>query len=41
MEYARRLIRAGVPTELHIIPGAFHGFTSVGGEGPQTNRRSP
>jgi acetyl esterase/lipase len=36
IEYARRLIRAGVPTELHIIPGAFHGFTSVGGEAPQT-----
>lgn len=27
MEYARRLIRAGVPTELHVYPGAFHGFT--------------
>jgi acetyl esterase/lipase len=26
MEYARRLIRAGVPTELHIYPGAPHGF---------------
>jgi len=26
MEYARRLIRAGVPTELHIYPGAFHGY---------------
>jgi triacylglycerol lipase len=25
-EYARRLIRAGVPTELHVYPGAFHGF---------------
>lgn len=36
LEYARRLIRAGVPTELHVIPGAFHGFTSVGGEAPQT-----
>lgn len=29
MEYARRLIRAGVPTELHIYPGAFHGFPMV------------
>jgi acetyl esterase/lipase len=29
MEYARRLIRAGVPTELHIYPGAFHGFPRV------------
>jgi acetyl esterase/lipase len=35
MEYARRLIRAGVPTELHIIPGAFHGFGVAGGQAPQ------
>src|SRR5690606_16332465 len=27
MEYARRLIRAGVPTELHVYAGAIHGFT--------------
>ncbi|HTH27698.1 MAG TPA: alpha/beta hydrolase [Sphingobium sp.] len=26
MDYARRLIRAGVPTELHVYPGAYHGF---------------
>ena len=26
LEYARRLIRGGVPTELHVYPGAFHGF---------------
>jgi triacylglycerol lipase len=26
IEYARRLIRAGVPTELHVYPGSFHGF---------------
>ena len=26
LEYARRLMRAGVPTELHLYPGAYHGF---------------
>lgn len=29
LEYARRLIRAGVPTELHIYPGAPHGFMLI------------
>ena len=35
LEYARRLIRAGVPAELHVIPGAFHGFGVTGGQAPQ------
>lgn len=26
IDYARRLVTAGVPTELHVYPGAFHGF---------------
>ncbi|MCP1470301.1 acetyl esterase/lipase [Sphingobium sp. OAS761] len=26
IEFARRLVDAGVPTELLVIPGAFHGF---------------
>jgi len=29
MEYARRLMRAGVSTELHVYPGTFHGFPIV------------
>lgn len=29
IDYARRLIRAGVPTEFHIYPGAYHGFHFV------------
>lgn len=26
LDYATRLLRAGVPTELHVYPGAYHGF---------------
>jgi acetyl esterase/lipase len=26
LEYARRLVHAGVPTEMHVYSGAFHGF---------------
>ncbi|WP_439816391.1 alpha/beta hydrolase [Zavarzinia sp. CC-PAN008] len=26
LDYAGRLLRAGVPTELHVYPGAFHAF---------------
>lgn len=29
VEYARRLMRAGVRTELHVYPGAYHGFEIV------------
>lgn len=31
IDYARRLNRAGVPTELHVYPGAFHGFDLMPG----------
>ncbi len=29
LEYARRLEAAGVPCEVHIVEGAFHGFDAV------------
>ena len=31
IDFAARLVRAGVPTELHVWPGAFHGFDLVPG----------
>jgi acetyl esterase/lipase len=29
LEYARRLMRAAVPVEVHVYPGAIHGFDGV------------
>ena len=29
IDYARRLLEAGVPTELHTYPGVFHGFDGI------------
>lgn len=29
LTYAAELLRAGVPTELHVAPGAFHGFEAA------------
>ena len=29
IDYAQRLLGAGVSTELHVIPGAFHGFDAL------------
>lgn len=31
LDYARRLLRAGVPTEIHVYPGAFHAFDMMEG----------
>ena len=31
IDYARRLLAAGVPTEFHIYPGAVHGFNALAG----------
>lgn len=43
IEWSRRLTRAGVATELHVVPGAYHGFSLVG-DSPQAlqlqNRRT-
>jgi acetyl esterase/lipase len=38
LEYARRLVRAGVPTELYMAPGAFHGFEAMAPDA-QVSRR--
>ncbi|HWI10262.1 MAG TPA: alpha/beta hydrolase [Burkholderiaceae bacterium] len=32
IDYARRLTQAGVPTELHVYPGAYHGFEMLAPE---------
>ena len=37
LEYTRRLARAGVPVELHVIPGAFHGSGMVA-DAPQSQQ---
>lgn len=34
VEYARRLIHTGVPTELLVVPGAFHGFNLIAPQAP-------
>lgn len=39
VRYAHRLLRAGVPTELHVHPGAYHGFFSASGTAPADQLR--
>lgn len=39
MEYTRRLARAGVSVELHVYPGACHGFVSGAGAVAQAARQ--
>lgn len=36
--YARRLTNAGIATELHVIPGAFHGFDEIAAGTAISNR---
>jgi acetyl esterase/lipase len=38
IEYARRLNEAGVPTELLVIPAAYHGFDAMAPESPQAKQ---
>lgn len=30
IDYAKKLVAAGIPTELHLFPGTFHGFDLIG-----------
>ncbi|MBN6066170.1 alpha/beta hydrolase [Aggregatibacter actinomycetemcomitans] len=36
MDYANKLIQAGVPTELFVIPGVFHAFEMANPQGQKT-----
>jgi acetyl esterase/lipase len=36
VDYAMRLLRAGVPTELHLYPGAYHGWNMAAPESTKT-----
>jgi acetyl esterase/lipase len=38
VDYALRLNQAGVPTEVHVYPGACHGFNLLAPDAPVTKR---
>ncbi|WP_414714330.1 alpha/beta hydrolase [Sphingobium sp.] len=38
IDYARRLIDANVPTELLVVPGAYHGFEHIDPQAPLSQR---
>lgn len=38
VSYAHRLMQAGIPTELHVYPGAFHGSNSLVADSPLSKR---
>ncbi|MFF2149246.1 alpha/beta hydrolase fold domain-containing protein [Kitasatospora sp. NPDC058190] len=38
LDYARRLTAAGVPTEIHLVPGAFHVFDGYAPNSPLAGR---
>jgi len=38
IDYAKRLLAAGVPTELHVYPGAYHGFDVVAADADVSKR---
>jgi acetyl esterase/lipase len=38
IDYARRLVQIGVPTELNVVPGAFHGFQLLAPEASVSKR---
>ncbi|MCW2382975.1 MULTISPECIES: alpha/beta hydrolase [unclassified Sphingobium] len=38
IDYARRLTEAGVPTELLVVPSAYHGFDAMAPDSPQAKQ---